>query len=132
MTLPIDLSAEETDVKKTVLNVIEHGSTYNVEKLAPLYSDNMQVIRVLRDGATSVLTKNDVMQFFASRRSANAEPLSRDAQFNHIEAKDGIGHVVVTRTMKMFGNLDKSVYSICLAKINADWKVVKETVVSIA
>jgi len=132
MTVNIELSADEKDVKQTILNVIEHGSSYNVEKLAPLYSDSIQIIRVTQDGQTSVLTKKDVMQFFESRRCANYEPLSKDAQFNHIEAKNGIAHVILTRTMKMFGNPEKSVYSICLAKKNTDWKVVKETVVALA
>ncbi len=132
MTVQIDLSSDENEVKQTILNVIEHGSAYNVEKLNPLYSDSMKIIRVAQDGKTIVLTKKDVLQFLESRRSANVEPLSRDAQFNHIEAKNGMAHVVLTRTMKLFGNLEKSVYSICLAKKDTDWKVVKETVVSLA
>jgi hypothetical protein len=59
------------------------------------------------------------MQFFESKYSTNTEPLSRDVRFNYIEVKNDMAHIVLTRTMKLFGNSEKSVYSICLVKKNA-------------
>lgn len=125
-------SSAETAVKQTVLDVIKHGSVYDVDSLDKLYSDNMHIVRVTSDGRTNVLGKRDVLNFFQSMRSAGAEPLCAEAQFNHIEAGKDIAHVVVTRNMKLFGKKEKSVYSLCLAKDASGWKVVKETVVSVA
>ncbi len=126
------LSSPEEAVRRVVMDVIEHGSVYDVDMLDRLYSDNMQIVRVTLDGKTNVLSKHDVLHFFQSMRSAGAEPLSTNAQFNHIEAGNDMAHVVVTRTTKLFGKPEKSVYSVCLAKKESGWKVVKETVVSVA
>lgn len=126
------LSSAEAAVKKTVLDLIEHGSVYDVDSLDKLYSDNMHIVRVSSDGKSNVLEKRDVLNFFQSMRSAGAEPLNMEAQFNHIEAGNDMAHVVVTRRMKLFGKQEKSVYSLCLAKNASGWKVVKETVVSVA
>lgn len=129
---PTQLSSDEEAAKQTILNVIEHGSIYDVEMLGELYADDMHIIRVDQDGKTAISSKQDVLRFFESKRAAQTEPLNTEVQFNHIEAKDGTAHVIVTRTMKLFGKPEKSVYSICLVKKDSGWRVVKETVVSVA
>lgn len=126
------LSSAEAAVKQAVMDVIKYGSNYDVDSLSHLYSDNLHIVRVTSDGKTIVLGKRDVLSFFQSLRSAGAEPLSMEAKFNHIEAGNDMAHVVVTRNMKLFGRQEKSVYSLCLAKNASGWKVVKETVVSVA
>lgn len=126
------LSSAEAAAKQTVMDIIKHGSTYDVESLDRIYSDNMHIIRVTSDGKTSVMGKRDILNFFQTMRSSGAEPLSTDAEFNHIEAENNMAHVVVTRNMKLFGKQEKSVYSLCLAKNVSGWKVVKETVVTVA
>lgn len=128
----IRLTPAEEEIKQTILNVIEHGSVYNVEKLNELYADNMHIVRVGEDGKTVVLNKNDVLKFFESKRASLAEPLSKEAHFNHIETNESMAHVIVTRIMKMFGQTEKSIYSICLAKKESGWLITKETVISVA
>ncbi len=124
------LSADQKAVRQVVMDIIEYGSVYNVEKLDRLYSDSMQVIRVARDGSTVVLGKNEVLQFFMDKRAANTKPARAHADFHHIEVNGEEAKVLVTREMKLFGSPEKSVYSISLAKTNRNWKVVKETVVA--
>lgn len=126
-------SLEKAALKQTVMNVIEYGSVYNVEKLDELYADTMQIIRVGRDGKTNIIGKTDVLNFFSAKRAKKDAPLSKEAHFNHVEANNDHGHVIVTRVMKLFGDVpEKSVYSLCLTKLNGHWRVVKETVVSVA
>lgn len=125
-----NLTPSEAVVKQTIMDVIQSGSVYDVESLNLLYSDNLQIVRVASDGQTRVLGKSDVLGFFRSMRSKNAEPLSTEAHFNHIEVGDDFAHAVVTRSMKLFGKPEKSVYSLCLTRKESGWKVVKETVVS--
>ena len=124
-------SSDNEAVKKTVMDVIEYGSVYDVEKLNELYADNMQIIRIGKDGETNVVDKKGVLSFLNSKRVKNDEPLSKEAYFNHVEATHDKAHVIVTRVMKLFGNPEKSVYSICLAKHNGNWRIVKETVISV-
>ncbi|MBI5747789.1 MAG: hypothetical protein HZA00_01600 [Nitrospinae bacterium] len=124
-------SFESEAVKRTVMDIIEHGSVYDVEKLDELYADNMQIIRIGKDGKTSVVSKKDVLSFFNSKRAKNDEPLSKEAHFNYVDATNGKGHVIVTRVMKLFGSPQKSIYNICLAKHNDRWRIVKETVISV-
>lgn len=127
-----ELSPSEAAVKQTVMDIIQFGSIYDVESLDRIYSDNLQIVRVASDGKTSVLGKGEVLGFFRAMRSKSAEPLSTEAHFNHIEVGDDLAHAVVTRSMKLFGKQEKSVYSLCMAKKESGWKVVKETVVSVA
>ena len=60
MTILKDLSLDEKEVKQTVINAIEYGSFYDVEKLDPLYSNDMQVIRVTQEGKTVVLKRDAI------------------------------------------------------------------------
>jgi len=121
----------DSQVRQTVVDLIENGSIYNVEKLDELYLDDMKIIHITSSGRTNILHKKEVLEFFGNLKKNNTKPLDTNAHFNHVEANNDIAHVVVTRTTDLTGKLEKSIYNLCLVKKNDAWKVAKETVVTV-
>jgi len=83
---PKTSSALEEEVKKTVENLIENGTSYNVEKLMDIYDDSLKIVKIDERGNVEVITKRETLDFFASKRAAGDEPLSKETLWNYVEA----------------------------------------------
>ena len=124
---PKTSSALEEEVKKTVENLIENGTSYNVEKLKDIYDDSLKIVKIDERGNVEVITKQETLDFFASKRAAGDEPLSKETLWNYVEANENTGHVIVTRRMQIKDRPEKSVFSLHLERKNGRWVVVRET-----
>ncbi len=124
---PKTSSALEEEVKKTVENLIENGTSYNVEKLKDIYDDSLKIVKIDERGNVEVITKQETLDFFASKRAAGDEPLSKETLWNYVEANENKGHVIVTRRMQIKDRPEKSVFSLHLERKNGRWVVVRET-----
>jgi len=124
---PKTSSALEEEVKKTVENLIENGTSYNVEKLKDIYDDSLKIVKIDERGNVEVITKQETLDFFASKRAAGDEPLSKETLWNYVEANENTGHVIVTRRMQIKDRPEKSVFSLHLERKNDRWVVVRET-----
>ncbi len=120
-------STLEEEVKKTVENLIENGTSYNVEKLKDIYDDSLKIVKIDERGNVEVITKQETLDFFASKRAAGDEPLSKETLWNYVEANENKGHVIVTRRMQIKDRPEKSVFSLHLERKNGRWVVVRET-----
>jgi len=76
----------EAEVKKTVENLIEYGTSYNVEKLKDIYDDGLKIVKIDERGNVEVITKKETLDFFTSKRAAGDEPLSKETLWNYVEA----------------------------------------------
>jgi len=121
------VSALAGEVKRTVENLIEYGTSYNVEKLRDIYDDSLKIVKIDEKGNIEVTTKKETLDFFASKRAGGDEPLSKETLFNYVEANENIGHVIVTRHMKIKDRPEKSIFSLHLEKKNGRWVIVRET-----
>lgn len=121
------MSALEKEVKKTVENLIENGTSYNVENLNDIYDDKLKIVQIDEQGNVTVTTKKETLDFFAAKRAAGDEPLSKETVWNYVEANENTGHVIVTRRMKIKDRAEKSVFSLHLEKKNSRWVIVRET-----
>lgn len=124
---PKTSSALEEEVKKTVENLIENGTSYNVEKLKDIYDDSLKIVKIDERGNVEVITKQETLDFFAAKRAAGDEPLSKETLWNYVEANENKGHVIVTRRMQIKDRPEKSVFSLHLERKNGRWVVVRET-----
>jgi len=124
---PKTSSTLEEEVKKTVENLIENGTSYNVEKLMDIYDDSLKIVKIDERGNVEVITKRETLDFFASKRAAGDEPLSKETLWNYVEANENTGHVIVTRRMQIKDRPEKSVFSLHLERKNDRWVVVRET-----
>jgi len=133
MKTQVPMSADQKAVQQVIMDVLESDSIYNVERLDHLYSDGMQITRVSRDGSTITMGKEQLLQFLMDKRArntANSRPLRANTDFHHIEVNGEQAQVLMTREMKLLGTQERTLYSICLTKMNRHWKVVKETLVA--
>lgn len=120
-------STLEEEVKRTVENLIEHGTSYNVEKLKDIYDDSLKIVKIDERGNVEVSTKEETLNFFATKRAGGDKPLSKETLYNYVEANANTGHVIVTRHMKMKDRPEKSIFSLHLEKKNGRWVIVRET-----
>lgn len=124
---PKTSSALEEEVKKTVENLIENGTSYNVEKLKDIYDDSLKIVKIDERGNVEVITKKETLDFFTSKRAAGDKPLSKETLWNYVEANENTGHVIVTRRMQIKDRPEKSVFSLHLERKNGRWVVIRET-----
>ncbi len=121
------VSALEEEIKEAVENLIENGTSYNVEKLKDIYDDSLKIVKIDERGNVEVSTKQETLNFFASKRASGDEPLCKETLFNYVEANEKTGHVIVTRYMKIKDRPEKSIFSLHLEKKNGRWVIVRET-----
>jgi hypothetical protein len=116
------------EIRRVIERLIEYGSTYNVEELDRLYYPGMKVFAIEEGGEVSVFDKARNMELFRVKRAEGAEPLSRWAKFNYVEAAEDAGFVIVTRKMALRGRPEKFVLAIHLVHEDNRWQVTHETV----
>jgi hypothetical protein len=116
------------EIRRVIERLIEYGSTYNVEELDKLYHPRMKVFAIEESGDVSAFDKARNMDLFRAKRAEGAEPLSRWAKFNYVEAANDAGFVIVTRKMALRDRPEKFVLAIHLVHEDGRWQVTHETV----
>lgn len=116
------------EIRNTIEELIEHGSSYNVPELEKLYHRELKVFVIDVNGDVSAFDKERNMEVFRDKRAKGARPLNRWAKFDHVEAAQGKGFVVVTRKMELRGKPEKFILAIHLIRENGRWQVAHETV----
>lgn len=116
------------DVRKTIENLIENGSTYNIDKLDRIYHDRLDIMMIDERGEVSRMDKAQNMEVFRLKREQQAEPLSRWAEFNYVQGSGNQGRVVVTRKMQLRGQPEQFVLVIDLVREDSRWQVIREIV----
>ena len=124
-----ELSLKDAKLIQTIERLIDAGCNYRIEDLKGIYAPDL-VIHILQEDS-SLLTfdykKN--LDFFHSLRDSGAPPLDSTAHFNLAEIQDGIGFVVVTRTMNLGAGSKKIVFNLMLREGAEGWQVFREQAV---
>ncbi|MDQ3754515.1 MAG: hypothetical protein M3371_07275 [Acidobacteriota bacterium] len=120
-------TAKAAEVRQTVQRLIESGSAYDVAALDRIYHKQLKIIKIDERDDVTVINREENMAFFRSKLKSGAEPLSREAEFLHVEADERSGHVVVVRRMKLTDRFEKSVFSIRLVWEEGRRQVIDET-----
>ena len=119
----------ENEIRETIANLIEAGSTFNIENLDHLYHDDLKIVRIDQTGEAKILKKTDVISFFEFKKKNKHPHLNKSYQINYVDVGADLAQVVLTRIIDLTGKLEKAVYNICLIKKKMNWTVLKETVV---
>lgn len=114
---------------EVVERLIDAGCHYRIDELESIYASDL-VIHILQEDL-SLLTFDyeQNLDFFRGLRDAGAPPLDSSAQFNLAEIQNGIGFVVVTRTMNLGAEPKKIVFSLMLRETPQGWRVFREQAV---
>jgi len=109
-------------------NLVECGSSYNLEALDSIYATNLRIVRLDEKGNVVVFNKEENMAFFKEKRLLGSTPLSRETKFHYAEVKGTRGYVFLTRVMKLTDRWEELKYHIEWEYSDGRWQVVHENV----
>ena len=108
--------------------LIESGTSYDLEALDLIYSQELRIVRVDEKSNVMVIDKKDNMAFFRAKKEFGEAPLSRKTEFHYAEIKGDRGYVFLTRIMKLNERWEELKYHIEWKKEDGRWQVVHENV----
>lgn len=107
--------------------LIRYATRYDIETLDTLYSDDLKIYRLDDRGETMTLDKPANMAYFIGKRDAGAAPLDDAAEFLHASQSDGVGMVVVKRTMQLGDRPEELFFTLIWRRGSDGWKVIRES-----
>ncbi|WP_109299134.1 hypothetical protein [Aquimarina sp. AU474] len=123
---PTNLS--EIGLKQTIENLIEAGTSFDVEQLDRIYHEDLQVIMIDDQEQKTITDKKSFKELFSSKKENGDPPLNTWRKFNHIEVNNNLGHVIVMRRVNLTGQERKLILSIDLIWSENRWQVTREVI----
>ena len=118
----------DKEIKERTLQLIEHGTNYDLEFLDQVYDEELKFIRLDRHAKVEVLSKADNMAFFAERKAQQAPALNKEAEFHYADNDGENAYVILTRKMQQFDVDQSFLFQIQWKKKQGDWKIIREVV----
>lgn len=111
----------------TVKALIDVGCRYDVEALAAHYASDLR-IALFSGPELAAFDFEQNLDFFRRLRDAGAPPLDPTARFQMADVQDGIGYVVVLRTMDLGQGRANMAFNLMLRHEGGSpaWKVFRE------
>jgi hypothetical protein len=116
------------EVEQLIHQLIEAGTSFNVDALERIYHDTLKVIMIDPTGNTSIADKAMFKGMFQSKRDNNEPALNTWAEFHRIDADEKNAHVLISRKVKLMEEEQKITLSIDLVKENDSWQVTREVI----
>ncbi|MDR0810096.1 MAG: hypothetical protein LBE86_13385 [Gemmobacter sp.] len=114
---------------QVVERLIRAGCSYRIDDLKDIYASDLVIHILQEDSSLQTFDYEENLHFFRSMRDSGAPPLDSTAFFNLAEVQDGVGFVVVTRTMNQGSGPKTIVFSLMLRETPEGWKVFREQAV---
>lgn len=120
---------KDQELIQTIKRLIGAGCNYRIEELKEIYAPDLVIHILQEDSSLLTFDHEKNLEFFRSLRDSGASPLDSTAHFNLAEVQNGIGFVVVTRTMDLGAGPKKIVFSLMLRSAPGGWQVFREQAV---
>jgi hypothetical protein len=117
---------KEQELIKTIQRLIDAGCNYRIDELKEIYAPDLMIHILQEDASLVTFDYEQSLDFFRSLRDSGASPLDSKAHFNLAEVQNGIGFVVVTRTMNLGSGLKEIVFNLMLRQAPEGWQVFRE------
>lgn len=121
-------NTHKADVKQLINDLIQAGTSFDIDALERIYHNDLQVIMLDPSGATSIADKAMFKGLFQSKRENKDPALNTWAEFHRIDADDKNAHVLISRKVKLMAEEQKITLSIDLVKENNAWQVMREVI----
>lgn len=118
----------EHGIRAAIESLIRAGTTFDGEALNRLYHQRLRVITTDLAGTVSLADKDAFMGLFAAKKAAGDAPLGTWARFDHIDASDRAGHVLVSRVVDLGAGEQRLTLSIDLVHEDGRWQVTREVI----
>lgn len=120
---------ENKKLIQTIERLMDAGCNYRIDELKEIYAPDLVIHILQEDSSVVTFDYEKNLEFFRSLRDSGAPPLDSTAHFNLAEVQNGIGFVVVTRTMNLGAGSKKIVFSLMLRDEQEGWRVFREQAV---
>ncbi|AVR45146.1 hypothetical protein C7S20_07600 [Christiangramia fulva] len=118
----------DTEIENLTLDLIKHGTTFDLDYLEMVYDDELVFVQMTRDKKIVRFGKKDNMDFFRNLKYSGSEPLNDYSEFHYADNDGKKGFVILTRKMKKGGEEDEFLFNIYWEKKNGNWKIIRESV----
>lgn len=117
-------------VKAAIDELIQAGTTFDIDALERIYHDDMNVVMVDINGSINHANKQAFKGLFEAKKAQGAAALNTDADYKFVEADDVKAHVVITRKVNLMGDDQILILSIDLIFEDNRWQVTREVIFS--
>lgn len=121
-------SPREQEVRRTIDDLIQTATTYDVETLDRIYHDSLHVVMIDADHNVNIADKVAFKGLFASKRDAGDPPMNTWAKFHRIEVTGNDAHVLLSRKNNLNGTDMDLMLSIDLIYEDTRWQVAREVI----
>jgi len=118
--------ARAQEVRRTMDNLIQTATSYDIDTLDSIYHDKLQVVMVDTEDNVNTADKQTFKGIFKSKRDAGDPPMSTCATFHRIDVEGDQAHVVLSRKNNLSGQDMVLVLSIDLIFEDGRWQVIRE------
>ncbi|MDV2517207.1 nuclear transport factor 2 family protein [Enterococcus faecalis] len=119
-------------IKTLTEELIQRGTTYDLDFLENVYDDSLKFTRVLPDESVEVLSKEENIRFFQSLKKSNAAPLNTKHPILFADNDGKTGTIILKRRMQQLDKEQDFLFNITWNNSKGVWKIVREVVFLIA
>lgn len=118
----------QLQVRKTIEELIQTATSYDVDALDRIYHDELQVLMI--DTEHNVNTANKAMftELFRSKRDAGDPPMNTWSKFHKIDVNGNNAHVLLSRKNDLNGQSMDLILSIDMVFESDRWQVMREVI----
>ncbi|WP_299840352.1 hypothetical protein [uncultured Tenacibaculum sp.] len=125
----MDIQKKETIVvKRTIDDLIQTATTYDIKKLDIIYHDNLNVIMIDVDDNLNTANKDTFKAIFKSKKEAGEPSMNTWAKYHKIDVNDNKAHVLLSRKNNLSGINQILLLSIDLIFEDNRWQVIREVI----
>ncbi|UMQ41295.1 hypothetical protein MKS83_18125 [Chryseobacterium sp. Y16C] len=111
--------------------LIYEATHFNVPYVQQIYSDNLLIVKVSKDGTVDTMNKEQLVSFVKGNNDAKATPFSTKAEFHYAVCEGNMGMVVMTRDLELNGNSAPKFFTLIWEYSSERWQVAKESYVEL-
>ncbi len=115
-------------VRKTIDDLIQTATNYDVETLDRLYHEDLQVTMVDTSGNVNTANKENFKALFKSKRDAGEPPMNTWAKYHKVTVNDKSAQVLLSRKNNLNGQDMDLFLSIDLIHEASRWQISREVI----
>lgn len=123
-----EYTAEQTDVRKAVDELIQTATSYDVDTLDRIYHEKLEVIMLDTEDNLNFANKEGFKGLFRSKRDAGDPPMNTWAKYHNISVDGNNAHVLLSRKNDLSGQNMILTLSMDLVKEDGRWQIMREVI----
>ena len=123
-----EYTAEQTEVRQAVDDLIQTATSYDVDTLDRIYHDELEVMMLDTEDNLNFANKEGFKGLFRSKREAGDPPMNTWAKYHNISVKGDKAHILLSRKNDLNGQNMILILSMDLLKEDGRWQILREVI----